>query len=67
MDSPKFQITPKKYTNESSVISCRLPKNMLREIDEVAKITGRARNEIITMSLEFALNHMEICKETDNR
>lgn len=66
MDVPKFQITSKKYASESSVVSCRLPKDMLKEIDKAAEITGRTRNEIITMSLEFALSHMEICKETDN-
>ena len=33
MGDVKFQITPKKYTGESAVVSLRLPKDMLREID----------------------------------
>ena len=35
-------------------------KELLKDIDNIAKVTGRNRNEIMAMSLEFALNHMEI-------
>ena len=38
----------------------RIPKDMIRDLDAVAAATGRTRNEIISMSLEFALDHMEI-------
>ena len=38
----------------------RIPKDMLKDIDAAAKAVGRTRNEIMQMSLEFALNHMEI-------
>ena len=57
-ERPSFQIPIKKYAGESAVISCRLPRDMLREIDRIAAATGRARNEVITMSLEFALEHL---------
>ena len=60
MSDPKFQIKPKKYTGESSVVSMRMPKDMLRDIDAVAAKTGRTRNEFLMMSLEFALDHLEI-------
>jgi hypothetical protein len=60
MKEPVLQISQKKYTEGSTVISLRLPKDMVRDIDQVASQTGRTRNEIMTMSLEFALNHMEI-------
>lgn len=60
MSEPKFQITPKKYNGESSVVSMRMPKDMLRAIDEIAARTGRTRNEFLMMSLEFALDHLEI-------
>ncbi len=56
----KLKIPPKKYTDESTVISVRVPRDMLSDIDKVAAKTGRTRNEIITLSLEFALAHMEI-------
>ena len=60
MSEPKFQITPKKYNGESSVVSMRMPKDMLKDIDEIAGKIGRTRNEFMLMSLEFALDHLEI-------
>ena len=60
MADPKFQITPKKYTGESSVVSMRMPKDMLRDIDEIAAKIGRTRNEFMLMSLEFAIDHLEV-------
>lgn len=68
MDGPIFLIRQKKYLGETSVISMRIPKDMLTDIDKAAEISGRTRNEILSMSLEFALNHMEIiAPETDNK
>ncbi len=63
MEEPKLLITPKKYRGESTVISMRLPKDMLRDIDRAAKATGRTRNEILALGLEFALDHMELGPE----
>lgn len=60
MEQPIFQIQQKQYVGESSVISMRIPKDMLADIDEAARISGRTRNEILSMGLEFALNHMVI-------
>ena len=60
MADKKLIIIPKRYTEESQVISVRMPKDMLRDIDTVAQHTGRTRNEIILLGLEFALNNMEI-------
>ena len=59
-EKTKLIITPKSYTGESSVISARLPKDMIADLDKAAKMTGRTRNDIIQMSLEFALKNMEI-------
>ena len=60
MEDLTLRIDAKRYTDESTVISFRLPKDMLKDIDAVARATGRTRNEIMTTSLEFALRHMEI-------
>jgi metal-responsive CopG/Arc/MetJ family transcriptional regulator len=59
----KLIISPQKYCGETTVISLRLPKNMLADIDMVANETGRTRNEILMLSMEFALEHMEIEKK----
>ncbi len=60
MEKPTLRITPKKYAGETTIISMRMAKELLKDIDAVANATGRNRNEILVMSLEFALNHMEI-------
>lgn len=60
MDEPVFLIRQKKYVGETMVVSMRIPKDMLSDIDKAAEVSGRTRNEIMSMSLEFALNHMKI-------
>ena len=60
MEEPKLIISPKKYTGESAVISLRLYKDMIRDIDAAAAASGRTRNELMTTCLEFALEHLEI-------
>ena len=59
MNTPKFEIPVKRYTGGSTVVSFRLPKDMLREVDEVAARTGRTRNEVLSLCVEFALEHLE--------
>ena len=58
MSEKKLIIPPHSYGRESTVISLRLPKDMLAEIDQAAKDTGRTRNEIVVLCMEFALEHM---------
>lgn len=62
-DEKKLIIHPQKYGGETSVVSMRMSKGMLADIDNVAAATKRTRNEILMMSLEFALEHMEIEKK----
>lgn len=64
MKTPKFEIPIKKYTGGSTVVSFRLPKDMLRDVDEVAARTGRTRNEVLSLCVEFALEHLETAKGT---
>lgn len=65
MSDPVLKIEPKKYGGETTIVSMRMHKDMLREIDAVAAATGRTRNEILSTSLEFALEHMEIIKDEE--
>ena len=60
MSKPVLRISPKKYTGETTIVSMRMAKDLLKDIDAIASATGRNRNELLTMSLEFALHHMEI-------
>jgi hypothetical protein len=38
----------------------RLPKDMLKESDSITEKSGRTRNELLQIGMEFALRHMEI-------
>ena len=60
MERPILRITPKKYAGETTIVSMRISRELLKDIDNIANATGRNRNEVLAMSLEFALNHMEI-------
>lgn len=60
MGHEKFVIPPKKFTGETSVVSARLPNNMINALDCIAKKTGRNRNEIVMMCLEYAITHLEV-------
>lgn len=60
MSEKKLVITSKKYRGDSSVISARLPNELIRSLDMIAERTGRTRNEIIQMCLEHSVDNIEI-------
>ena len=60
MDVPKLRIEPKKYTGESTVVSMRMPRDMVNELDSIASATGYTRTELMMLCFEFSLKHMEI-------
>lgn len=59
----KLVIGPQKYSGETSIVSMRMPRDMLAALDKVASETRRTRNEILMLSIEFALERMEIEKK----
>lgn len=56
----KLTIEQKKYKGETFVVSARLPIELVKEIDKIANETGRTRNEILVLCLEFSLENLEI-------
>lgn len=60
MSEPVLRIPQRKYSGETVVISARIPRDMLTDIDLAAAKSGRTRNELLQMSIEFALKHIEI-------
>ena len=62
MADRKLIIQAKKYSGETAVVSARLPNDLIKKIDAVCKATGRNRNEIIQMCLEFSVENIEIEK-----
>ncbi|MCM1335361.1 MAG: hypothetical protein NC084_10950 [Bacteroides sp.] len=63
MSEKKLILRPHKYNGESAVISMRLPKTMLADIDKIASDTGKSRNEILFLCLEFAMENIQITEE----
>ncbi len=63
LNEKKLIVYSKKYKGESSVVSARIPVELIRKIDDVAEKSGRTRNEILLMCLEFAIENLII----DNR
>lgn len=60
MNDKKLSIKTKKYKGDTSVISARIPSEMVDQLDEISNQTGRNRNEVISLCLEFALENVEI-------
>ena len=67
MKDEKLIIQPKKYRDVTSVVSARLPGDMVRRLDEIASETGYNRNELIAICLEFAIDRMEYQKSSKKR
>ena len=60
MAEKKLIISSKRYTGETSVVSARLPIDLIKKIDEICEVTGRTKNEVIQMCLEFSVDNIEI-------
>ena len=60
LEKKKLIISTKKYIGETSVISARIPNDLIKEIDNICETTGRTRNEVVQMCLEFAVDNLEI-------
>lgn len=56
----KLTVSTKKYKGETSVISLRMPNELISKLDKVCDNTGRTRNEIIIKGLDFALDNIVI-------
>lgn len=62
----KLKVSMKKYTGETSVVSLRMPNELISKLDSVCEKTGRTRNEPIIKSLDFALENIVIEGEDDD-
>ena len=60
MAEKKLIIPTKKYTGETAVVSARLPYDLIKKLDEICNATGRTKNEIIQVCLEFSVDNIEI-------
>ena len=59
----KADYNTKKYSGKSSVVSARLPDDMIKVLDEISFKTGKSRNELLVTMIEFAIDNIEIVEE----
>lgn len=60
----KFIVSHRKTAvGKSTVVSVRLPDTMLAKLEDVAAQTGRTRNELVQMCIDYALARLEISEE----
>ena len=65
MAGKKLFIPSNRYKGDTSVVSARLPNELIKDLDRIAENTGRNRNEIIMLCLEFAIDNLET--DTDGK
>lgn len=60
MEKEKFVVKVKKNYGETSVVSARPPMEIVKKLDHAANNTGRTRNELILLCIEYALTKLEV-------
>lgn len=61
MEGKKLVIEPKKFKIDSTtIISARIPCELMKKIEFLAKKTNRNRNEIIQILLDYAVDNVVI-------
>ncbi len=62
MGDEVLTIKERKFQGQTEVVSARLPSELVKELNFIAKETGRSRNEVIEMCLSFAVERVKIEK-----
>lgn len=57
----KFIVTPKE--DKTVTMTIRIDRALQEEYNALAAETNRSRNELISMALRYALDHMELKKD----
>lgn len=63
--SEAFKITtkPQKGDDGYRTFSVRIKEETVAELERIAGVTGRSRNEVVGLMLEYAIQHCEILPE----
>lgn len=59
----KFIVTPKE--DKSVTMTIRIDKNLQERYNNLSDKTNRSRNELINMALRYALENMELKRESE--
>lgn len=62
-DNDKFIVRTRKQYGENTVVSCRMPVELVKKLDSIGQKTGRTRNDLILRCVEFALDKLEIVED----
>lgn len=66
MQDKKLVISTKKFKEDSTtIISARVPTELLKKIENLAKKTNRNRNEMVQILLSFAVENTVIKEEDE--
>lgn len=66
MQEDKFIVPHRKpAVGKSTVVSVRLPNATLARLEQIAGQTGRTRNELVQMCIDYALARLEIPDEPE--
>ena len=62
MRNDKLVVTAKRTKGDDGyrVFSVRVREQLVGRVDEISQKTGRSRNELIGLFLEYALDHCEL-------
>ena len=63
----KLELKKKKYSTQTSVVSLRMPVDLIEKIEAVAEKTGRARNDVIIRLIDFGLDNLVIKEYEDKK
>lgn len=65
MDNTNLVIHPKRAKGEDGyrTFSVRVKEDIVEQVNEIAAKTGRSRNELIGILLEYALEHCTISEK----
>ena len=66
-DKEKFVVSKLQGEDYSAVSSIRLPVKIKEKIEEIIKRTGRSRNQIIVMALDYALDRVELDENDETK
>ncbi|MDC7290184.1 ribbon-helix-helix domain-containing protein [Blautia schinkii] len=64
----KFVVRPKGFDDKeekSSVLTIRIDKKCLEDYDKLAAKSGRSRNSLIKMALQYALDNLEFVSDKE--
>ncbi|MGL5972926.1 MAG: hypothetical protein ACRCZK_04370 [Oscillospiraceae bacterium] len=67
MHNTRLVISPKKYRGDTSIVSIRLPNEIIKTLDIISEKTDRNRNEIVMICLDFSIDNIEIVDIKDNK